>query len=42
MSTTFVLVPIDLLDVLTRVSEYLDDRADVRDGQDGPLPNEAM
>jgi hypothetical protein len=32
----------ELVDLLVRVSEYLDNRADIRDGEDGPKPNEAM
>ena len=33
----------DLIDLLTRVSEYLDQRADVQDGEVGEiLPNKAM
>ncbi len=35
------LVP-DLLDVLHRCAELLDDYSDVVDGDDGPLPNRAM
>lgn len=31
-----------LNDVLDRIDEYLQDREDVRDGADGPRPNEAM
>jgi hypothetical protein len=32
-----------LIETLERVSEYLDQRSDVRDGDNGePMPNEAM
>lgn len=30
------------IDLLERVSEFLDDYSDIRDGSDGPLPNAAM
>jgi ElaB/YqjD/DUF883 family membrane-anchored ribosome-binding protein len=32
----------DLQAVLDEIEEFLDDQQDVRDGEDGPLPNKAM